>query len=473
MSGRPQLVIASNRGPLSFTTDQSGRLVMTKGGGGLVSSLGPAVRNTGATWVAAAISEADRTAAPTGIVEAGGFRVRSLAIDPDAYRQFYDVVANATLWFLHHHLFDLPRRPHVDQHWRAAWGAYREVNRAFAEAVAKEAAEGATVLVHDYHLALVGATLSELRPDLRTAHFNHTPFSEPAMLRVLPDDVALELLDGLAGYGACGFHSARWARAFVHCCEEALVTPPPVFVAPAVADAEGLAQAAASEECARELARLEEEVGDRRVLGRVERIELSKNLLRGFLSFEEVLRSHPEWRERVVFAAHVYPSRSTLPDYLAYRLEVQAIVERINHTWATPGWTPILLDMSDSFPRSVATLRRCDVLLVNPIRDGLNLVAKEGALLNERDAVLVLSRETGVFEELGAAALEVNPFDVAATAEALHTALGMDAAERRERATRLREAAGRRTPHDWLGELTAAASIPRSASADAGVREGA
>ncbi len=464
MGGHSDLTIASNRGPLSFTTDDAGRLTPTKAAGGLVSSLAPAVRGTGALWVAAAITEADRAAADQGLVEADGLRVRSLAVEPDSYRQFYDVVSNATLWFVHHDLFDLARRPHLDSRWRQAWEAFRQVNRQFAEVVAEEAPEGGTVLVHDYHLALVGSTLSALRPDVRSVHFNHTPFCEPAGLRVLPDDVASELLVGMAAYDACGFHAGRWARAFERCCRDVPAAAPPTFVAPAVVDVDDLEEVARSEQCAAELRRLEDQVGDRLLIGRVDRIEPTKNLLRGFLAFEELLRHQPEWRERVVFAAHVYPSRSTLPDYLAYRMEVEALVERLNHRWATPGWTPVLLDMSDSFARSVAILRRCDALLVNPIRDGFNLVAKEAPVVNECDAVVVLSREAGAWDELGHDAIGINPFDVAATAQALHRALAMDPAERAGRASRLRATARRKTPRSWLAELLAPPAAPAGTS---------
>ena len=464
--GHTDLVIVSNRGPLSFAPGPDGRPVARRGAGGLVSSLGPAVAGTGATWFAAAISDADRQAATAGVVEAEGFRLRSLVIEPEAYRQFYDAIANATLWFLNHNLFDLPRRPRIDRRWYEAWSTFVDVNRAFAEAVASEAPNAAAVLVHDYHLPLVGGELAALRPDLRTVYFHHTPFCDPSVLRVLPDAAAAQLLRGMAGYGACGFHSARWASAFRDCATEVLGQSPPTFVSPAAVDADDLARAAASHECAAELARLEDRVGDRRLVVRVDRVELSKNLLRGFLAYEALLQSHPHWRGRVVFAASVYPSRDSLPEYVAYRSEVEALVERINNTWSTPGWTPVLLDMSDSFPRSVAALSRYDVLLVNPIRDGLNLVACEGPVLNRRDGVLALSREAGSWDLLNGAALAVNPFDVAGTAATLAEALEMDPAERASRAGQLLERIGRRTPQDWLRDQVVAAT-GRDAGADA------
>ena len=169
---------------------------------------------------------------------------------------------------------------------------------------------------------------------------------------------------------------------------------------------------------------------------RVDRIELSKNLLRGFLAFDDLLDRHPDLRGRVVFGAFCYPSREGLAEYLAYRQEVESLVHQINERWATDDWTPILLETSDDFPRSVAALRRYDVLLVNPIRDGLNLVAKEGPLVNERDGLVVLSTEAGAWAELEGAVLAVNPFDITATADAMPDALGRAPAERRARAGR-------------------------------------
>jgi trehalose 6-phosphate synthase len=451
------LVIVSNRGPVSFRHDDRGRLIAKQGAGGLVSSLGPLVEGTGATWVAAAISDADREAAAQGVIEAEGFRFRALALDPTAYRMAYDVVSNATLWFLNHRLFDLPRRPQIDRRWREAWDAYRQINRSFAEAVMADAPQGATVLVQDYHLSLVGTWLAQERPDLRAVHFTHTPFCDPVDLRILPNDVAEELLVGMASHTSCGFHTRRWAAAFEACCKEVLGTAPPTFVAPLSPDADNLLDVAGSAACAAAGDRLAAQIGDCRMILRVDRIELSKNLLRGFQAYEELLRSRPEWVGRVVFVALAYPSREGLAEYLAYRQEVEGLAARINDQWGTPGWTPVLLDTTDDYPQSVAALQRYDVLLVNPVRDGLNLVAKEGPLANRSDGVLALSREAGVWDELEGLALEVNPFHVAGTAEVLATALSMNPDERRVHASALQSAAALRSPRDWLEDQLAAA----------------
>jgi trehalose 6-phosphate synthase len=419
-------------------------------------------------WVAAAVGKDDEEAASRGLFDATGqgFRVHPVVIDPADYRAYYGVVANQTLWFCLHGLWDLPRRPRFDRHWWAAWQRFRTVNEQFAAAAADKAALGATVLVQDYQLALVPALLAQRRPDLRTAAFVHTPWCAPQELAVLPDPVAAEILNGLAGGGACGFHSARWADAFSACCQERLGRVPVTYVSPAATDVDDLRAVAASEECARELVRLETAIGDRRLIVRVDRIELSKNVLRGFWAFDELLHDRPDLRGQVVFAAMVYPSRLGLAEYLAYGHEVRALAAQINARWGAQSVpTPIMLESEDNHPSSIAALRRADVTLVNPVRDGLNLVAKEGPFINERDGVLVLSHQAGAWDELGPHAIGVNPFDVASTAAALGTALDLPPAERAARARALRKVVNARSPLDWFDDLREAARTPGSSDA--------
>ncbi len=452
------IVIASNRGPLSFRSGEDGQPVARRGAGGLVSGLAPLVAGTGTTWIASAMSDIDRQVAAGGVVEAEGFRVHLLPIDPDVYRMAYDVVGNATLWFVHHGLFDLARRPRFDHRFAEAWAAYRSMNHAFATAIEADAPEGAVVLVQDYHLTLMGPVLAERRPDLRTVHFAHTPFAGPDLIRVLPDAVAGEMLEGLAGHHACGFHTQRWADAFTASCREVIGRAPTTFVAPLAPDPADIAGVAHSPACDEALAGLDAEIGDRRLIVRVDRIELSKNLVRGFHAFDDLLGRYPQWRERVIFGAFIYPSREGLPEYLAYRQEVESVIASINRRWATPTWTPILADLTDDFPRSVAALRRYDVLLVNPIRDGLNLVAKEGALVNQRDGLVALSPEAGAWAELAGAVRRVHPYDISGTADVLAAALAAGPAERAAESAVLRELARVLTPADWLAAQLAAAN---------------
>lgn len=457
MEGSP-VVVVSNRGPVSFHRGDDGRLSSTRGAGGLVSTLGPAVRGTDAVWMAASITDADREAAAESAVEAEGFRLRLLSIPQTDYDGFYNTISNGTLWFAYHGLYDLVRSPSLDGAWHEAWDAYIRVNDSFAEAVAEEADQGATVLVHDLHFSLVGARLRQLRPDLRTAHFAHTPFCWPDGLAVLPDSNRRALLEGLASHGACGFHAPRWSQAFAACSREGLGREPSLFVSPAAADPDDLPSVAAGPDCGRHLAALDDLVGDRAFLVRVDRMELSKNILRGFEAYDLLLEERPRWRERVVFGAFCYPSREGVAEYRAYRDDVVEAANRVNDRWGTTDWTPVHLCTDDEFSRSVAALCRADAVLVNPVRDGLNMVAKEMTLVNHRGAVLCLSCEAGAWAELGGAgAIGIPPFDVSATAAALDDALSMATDERAKRLESLRSVVLSRRPQDWLNDQLAAA----------------
>ncbi len=456
LPARP-LVVVSNRGPVSFRLEGD-EPVAKRGAGGLVSALGPLVRHTDTTWIAAAMTDGDRLVAGRGVTEAEGFRVRLLAFDPDDWRQHYDSVCNEALWFAHHGLWDPVYEPAWPAGWvEGPWAAHRRVNQVFAEAVAADAPPGAVVLVQDYHLCLMAPVLRRWRPDLALVHFSHTPFAPPEWLAMLPGAARHDLLAGLADHHACGFHTTRWAADFAASCAAAAVEPPVVFVAPLGPDPDDLAATVASPACQAAAAELDELVGDRQFLVRVDRIELSKNLLRGFLAFEALLEAEPHRRGRVVFGAFCYPSRLGVPAYDRYNDAVIAVARRVNERFGTDGWEPIHYDPVDDYPRSMAALVRADVVVVNAVRDGLNLVAKEAALVNGRDAQLVLSPEAGAWPELGEVAWRADPFDVGQTAGALAAALDADPAERRRRAEGLRGAAAARNPAAWLADQLAAA----------------
>lgn len=456
------MIIVSHRGPGGFTADGNGGFTVQRGAGGVVSGLLPLLDGREhATWVAAAIGDDDRAAIAAGKAVVDGIDLHLLALDPHAHRLHYDVVSNATLWFLHHGLFDLPSRPRFDRRFEEAWAGYVAVNEQFAAEVANVATEGEVVLVQDYHLALVPGMLSAQRPDCRVLHFTHTPFCGPNSIRVLPNYVATALMESMAT-APCGFHTNRWRDSYLACAQEVLgsgglrgVEEARAFTSPLGPDSDALLSVASSDAALAETAALEELVGDRAVIMRVDRIEPSKNIVRGFMAFDLLLQENASWRGRVVFVALLSPSREGLAEYLAYRTEVEQAAAALNSQWSTGDWQPVIIDTRDDYARSVGALARYDVLLVNPVRDGLNLIAKEGPLLNKRDGVLCLSREAGAFEELGEAAVEINPFDVLGTATAMLQALDMPSEERARRATRLRALAGARTPADWLEDLLA------------------
>ena len=466
MSGFSLLVV-SNRGPLTLVSGPEGSIEFRPGAGGMAPSLSGALAEEssisgGALWVAAALTEADRLHAGGGAVATGqdSLKLRLVAVSAEIGRAAYDVIANGTLWFLYHGLFDHARRPRFDRVWHEAWEGYCRFNEAFADTIAEEAATGATVVVNDYHLALVGRYLAKLRPDLETAFFSHTPFCPPEDLAMMPDGPRRVLMESMSQFGACGFHTARWRDAFLRCASAAGLGEPATFVAALGADPARLDEVAGSLACRSRLARLEEELDGRTLLVRSDRVELSKNLIRGFLAFDELLESSPRWRGRLVFLARVYSSRESLPEYLAYRTEVQHVVTRVNERWAAPGYTPVVLDLEDDFASTVAALRRYDLLLVNPIRDGLNLVAMEGPAVNERDGAVVLSREAGAYEELADVAVGVNPFDVTGTAIAMASALSMQPCRAPRPGGGAEAPVTVALPADWLAEVRNAAQVP-------------
>ena len=457
LANRP-MVIVSNRGPVSFTLDDAGLPVAKRGAGGLVSGLGPLVRDTPTLWVAAAMTDGDAVVADAGVTVAEGFRVRLLAFDADTFDAHYDTVCNEALWFAHHGLFDPVYQPAWPIGWvEGPWAEHRRVNETFADAVAADAPDGAVVLIQDYHLCLMAPRLRSARPDLRLVHFSHTPFATPIWLRMLPAAARAELMAGLAAHHACGFHTTRWADDFTASCEVEGVTVPPTFVTPLGPDPADLAATIGSEACRLASAELDEMVGDRTYLVRVDRIELSKNVLRGFDAFEALLEAEPQRCGTVVFGAYVYPSRSGVAAYDRYREAVTERVTAINERFGTDDWTPIDFDPHDDYPRSMAALARADAILVNPIRDGLNLVAKEAMVINERHGQLLLSTEAGAWEELAEGAWQVDPFDVGQTASAIAAALDATPQERERRTALLKTASVAHGPADWLaGQLAAA-----------------
>ncbi|AYG81429.1 Trehalose-6-phosphate synthase [Streptomyces hundungensis] len=482
---RAQVLLASNRGPVSYALKDDGSLEPKRGGGGLVSGLSAIGSDVESVWVCAALGEGDREAVRRGVGEHG---VRMLDIDAEVFSDAYNGIANSVLWFVQHMLYQTPLEPVFDAEFRRQWASYEAYNRAFAQALAAEAGDGARVLVQDYHLALVPGMLRELRPDLRIGHFSHTPWAPVDYFRMLPDDIARQLLRGMLGADRLGFLTRRWASAFM--ASVAGVLPAgegelfgaaegesgrcffrhaPAGSLPARdtdiavhslgADGDFLRRRSHEPDVEERMAALREQIGaGRKTIVRVDRTELSKNIVRGLLAYRHLLEEHPEWRERVVHVAFAYPSRQDLAVYREYTEEVARVAADINSSYGTESWTPVVLHVQDDFARSLAAYRLADVALVNPVRDGMNLVAKEVPVVSDAGCVLVLSREAGAYEELGEDALVVNPYDVTGTASALYAALSMGEGERGERTKRLAAAGTALPPRAWfLGQLEALA----------------
>ena len=476
---RRKLIVVSNRGPASFGRED-GERVARRGGGGLVTALRNLVSHHDVTWIASAMTEEDAVVAR----EAGGgafeeqardgsaYRLRLVVHDRQAYDWFYNVVANPTLWFIQHYLWELAHTPSIDRAFQRAWEeGYVRVNRGFADAVLDELERepGAAVFFHDYHLYLAPRFVRSARPETALGHFVHIPWPQADYWHVLPDSARNAIHKGLLACDTVGFHAERWRRNFLRSCSD--------FVECRVDFAEGAVEldgrrviarvnplsvdAAEFDELRESPAVLEaeREIVARRpeqLVVRVDRTDPSKNVIRGFRAFEAYLGAHPEAHGHVGMLALLDPSRQDIPEYAEYLGAIQRASRSVNDRFGSEGWEPIDLQIRDDFAQTVAAYKQFDVLLVNAIYDGLNLVAKEGPLVNERDGVVVLSDNTGAYEELAPWAVGVNPFDVEGQAQAIEQALTLAADDRRARlnaiCTHVRE-------HDlaaWLERETAA-----------------
>ncbi|WP_047864281.1 alpha,alpha-trehalose-phosphate synthase (UDP-forming) [Rubrobacter aplysinae] len=469
-----RFIIVSNRGPVTFSREEGGGRTYSRGAGGLVTALNAMARNRDAVWIASATSGEDVVVArEEEPVEIGDLTVDLVEHDPEAYELMYNHVANPLLWFVQHGIYDLPYSPRLGDDTRRAWEGYEEVNRNFARAAADaavraaESGEEPVVLLHDYQLYMVPGSLREgLRGTAAegafVSLFVHIPWPDPGYWRILPQGMREGILESLLQCDVLAFHTEGYARCFLDTVSEVLgaevdlegrgiqyrgretrVRAYPISIDPA--EFSGLAE---SEAVLAEEEYVQNLPGS--LLLRVDRLDLSKNVLRGFLAYGRMLERYPHMRERVTFLAQLQPSRGSITEYARYSDAVRQAVEEINGAHRTPSWEPVILSLEDNFLRSVAAYKNYDALLVNAVRDGMNLVAKEAAVVNRRDGVLVLSETAGAHEELGEHALTVNPFDLDEQADALHRALIMDPVERRSRAQSLRASVERNTVDDWV-----------------------
>ena len=475
MAEDQRLVIVSNRGPAQYELGLDGERTVQRGGGGLVTALTGLVAHRQALWVASAMTDEDVAVAR----ETGGqpveveldevsYDVCLVESDADAYDRFYNVIANPILWFIQHYLWDLSNAPDIRIEEAEAWErGYKVVNRDIAEAVLRQIADDDEPLVmfHDYHLYTAPEIVRAAREDAFLQHFVHIPWSQPDSWRILPIKWREEIYRGLLANDVIGFHTTAYCRNFLHCCSELMELEVDhergavihegretwVRAYPLGIDAQRLDRAAASGE----VAAYEEKMLRRRrehLIIRVDRADLSKNVLRGFTAFDVFLQQHPEFREKVTFIAHLQPSRQDVPEYAEYLERIEALVAVVNHRHGTTDWMPIDLRIYENFPEAVARYKHFDLLMVNSIFDGMNLVAKEAPAVNTRDGVVMLSENTGSHEELGDCTLSVNPFDIQEQADTIHRALTMDPEERRLRAARLREIVRERDPGVWISE---------------------
>ncbi len=471
------VVVASNRGPVEFRKASDGRIKAFRGAGGVVTAMSTALTATDAIWLSAARTAEDRRKSQEakrgriGLPEhEPQYWVKFVTPEKDEYEGFYNSISNNLLWYMQHYMWNVPHTPVIDDSTYAAWvRGYRKVNRLFAERILEEIRrtdKKPLIFLQDYHLYLCAHYIRRREPDVLIHHFTHSPWTQPDYLRLLPLRMRKELMQGILANDIVGFHTPRYASNFIWCCQEGdavrvsvntktrtvyyagrevLVRHYPISI-----DHETLKKRADSADVRSYREQLRALAAGRKLLVRVDRIELSKNIVRGLLAYRAFLREYPEWRDRVMFANFIYPSRETLKEYRDYRREVEELVRVINDEFGSPDWVPVYMEIGDNYPRSLAGLMEFDVLLVNPVFDGMNLVAKEGAAVNERNGLVLLSVNAGAYMEMRETVLAVNPLDVQETAAMIQKALAMPARTREKMARRAREVVEDNTSFKWL-----------------------
>ena len=471
--GDRRLIIATNRGPVTFVTAADGSLRPRRGSGGLVTALSQVGRHVPVTWVAAAMSDGDRRAAADPrllrVVSGGddAIRLRFASVDRTVYEAAYNVIANPFLWFLQHQMWNLPMRPVIDARTIRAWErGYLAVNDAFAGAVLAQARSDREprVMLHDYHLYTAALRIRRARPRAVLSHFTHIPWPPSSIWQNITPAIRAGIATGLLANDVVGFQTERYAHNFLRMVESFVpdarvdygertarrgrrtthVRHYPISI-----DVDATRAISSTRSAQRRADQLRGAAREK-VIVRVDRLEPSKNIVRGFLAYEALLQRQPRLRGRVSFLAFLVPSRTGLREYSEYGRDVQSAVDRINARFGKAGWRPVQLFYENDYAQALAGLSIADVVIVNPLIDGMNLVAKEAAVVSGRDAVLVLSETAGAFDQMADGALSVAPADVVGTADALARALAMPAEERQRRLRKLRRGVEREDIGWWL-----------------------
>jgi trehalose 6-phosphate synthase len=460
--GNRPVTIVANRAPIVFEKTPEGEFTFNRGAGGLVTALSALAEYLPTVWIACARTDAD-TEWNQGKVPLENNRdifVKFISPTNEEYHGYYNIISNPLLWFLQHSMWDLPRFPIINNKTWDAWeNGYKVVNRMFAEEIANftlQSKNQPLVMIHDYHLYLVGHYLKQMLPRKNSPtlmHFIHIPWPGPGYWRILPATMRQAILEGLCNLDILGFQTQEDSLDFMRTIQAFLPRSSTNFKRrriwyrnhatyirdfPISIDVQGLKEIASSEGVKTYRQEIVQFTKTCTLIVRVDRIDPSKNILRGFQAFEEMLELHPEHRGNVQFLAILVPSRLEVLEYKDILDELMAEVGYVNAHFGDGDWEPIRVIINENYQRAIAALQCYDVLLVNSIADGMNLVAKEGPIVNERDGVLILSERTGARQQLEAGSLVIAPCDIYATAEAMHQALTMPYEQRSEQAKLLR-----------------------------------
>ena len=487
-SAKSRLIVVSNRLPFSFQRSARGRWTVEPGSGGLVTALLPVLRNRGGTWVGwpGSTGSAREFAPALAAASAAGYELATVSLSEDEVRDFYLGFSNEVLWPLFH---DLPSLCNFDP---AYWRTYCQVNRKYAQAVAARAAPGDFIWVHDYHLMNFAAEFRRLGAKARVGFFLHIPFPSPDVFLKLP--WRKPLLQALLRFDLVGFQTARDRRNFAACVQALLEdtkierrgtlisarTPrgtARIGNFPISIDYNAFLRAATSNEVAEKARELHRLLPRRKLVLGIDRLDYTKGITLRLQAFQDLLRRHREMRGRVSLLQVVVPSREDIPEYHRMRTEIDQLVGRINGEFARPGeWVPIWYEYrSLSRLELLAYYRAADIALITPLKDGMNLVAKEYCACSiEEDCVLILSEFAGAAAQLACGAILVNPYDVQGVAEAIRDAYAMSSEERVARMRAMRRSIRRQDVFWWVETFLRAAKarrrrdfpLPRSSEAE-------
>ena len=474
LAQRP-LILVSNRGPVEHQMSAEGVPEARRGSGSVVTAFNSLTQNFEFTWVASAMGEGDRVVSNNGQgphlkspLPSHKINIRYVVTPRRVYHKYYNILCNPLLWFLQHYMWNPPYNPNVDAAVHDAWETgYIPVNQAFANSVIEEARaleQAPIVIGHDYHLYLLPEFVRQGVPDAIIQHFIHIPWPTPQYWHMIPSYITQRICESLCATDLLGFQTIGNVRCFLDTVEEFVpgVTvdrnshtierdghKTSVKVYPISINVEEVQRIANSPRALDYESRLAADTGEFTIV-RIDRAEPNKNIVRGFRAYELMISRYPELKGKVKFLAFLVPSRTHIRQYQRYMDEIQQVIQQINNNHGTDDWQPIVSYIENNYTQAIAGMKLYDALLVNTIIEGMNLVAKEGPVVNNRDGVLVLSNSSGVHHQLSDGSLSISPTDIEGTMEALHQAVIMTPEDRKDRAERLLKSVCHEDINNWL-----------------------
>ncbi|HML06154.1 MAG TPA: trehalose-6-phosphate synthase [Methanobacterium sp.] len=447
---------------------------MKKGAGGIVPTLFPIMENANGIWIASAMTTSDIEMAdkyqnkiPIPL-ENPKFRAHLIKLNTEKYDEFYNTFINSLLWFIHHYMWNLAYTPEINEDTHKSWQSYEYVNQKFAEKIIEEinsSNKEPIVMLQDIHLQTCPSYIRKNFEEVVLSQFIHIPWPQPDYFGILPEYMQKSIIEGLLANDIIGFHIKKYVKNFLMLCEKYAdevdfknnivhyngrkinVNNYPISV-----DILGLKKLAKTDEVLKNEEYVKKIKDNNFLIYRTERTDLSKNILRGFKAYDLFLRKHPEFQEKVTFFITGMSTRENVKEYLDYKIKVNDIITEINKKYSKNGWKPIVSHFNAEYSMVTAALKNYDCLLVNSIHDGMNIVPKEGAVLNENNGVLILSETTGAYDELKEYSININALDISKTADAIYKAVMMEQNERKKRLKGLKEIINQYDVYNWIGE---------------------